>query len=125
MAIDLKVDSAISFKRMVVDPDYADYKLDPIDLRRAYHLAVGLFHLRDWTLWQYGAESSWAYGSTRGAYQTALEALCPSFGYIGDLANSVKHAELDPNRQSTQIEGPSQYQRCFWSDRAARYDNYL
>jgi hypothetical protein len=106
MNADLKVESAVSFKRVVVDPDYADYKVDPINLRRAYHLSLGLFHLRDWTFWEFSGGSNWKYGGTVGAYQTHLEAQCAEFGYIRDLANAVKHAELDPGKKpSTQMIG--------------------
>ena len=41
-----------------------------------------------------------------GGYQADLEQECHEFGYIRDLANAVKHAELDPNKKpSTQMVG--------------------
>ena len=100
-----KIETAVGFKRDVVDLDYAEYKSHPIDLRRAYHLALGLFHLRDWTFWQYKGESGWKHG-TLGRYQKYLEKQCSDFGYMRDLANAVKHAELDPTkRPSTEMVG--------------------
>jgi hypothetical protein len=101
---DLKVQDSVGFKRVVVDEDYADYKSDPTNLRRAYHLALGLFHLRDWTFWEHRGDAGWIHQSLR-AYQAYLESKCTDFGYIGDLANSVKHAELDQSRSRTQMVG--------------------
>jgi hypothetical protein len=100
-----KVESAGGFKATVVNPDYADYKAAPTDLRRAYHLALGLFHLRDWTFWEHG--KTLGYGPKDiGKYQKYLEGQCAEFGYIRDLANAIKHAELDPSKKrSTQMVG--------------------
>jgi hypothetical protein len=100
-----KVDTAAVFKTTVVDPDYADYKGAPTDLRRAYHLALGLFHLRDWTFWEHGTTLGYGPKDIR-QYQSYLESQCRDFGYIRDLANVIKHAELDPRkRPSTQMVG--------------------
>ncbi len=106
MSTDQKVDTSTGLKRLVVDQDYTDYKRDPTNLRLAYHLTVSLFHLRDWTFWQYGHTANWPYSRTVGAYQSDLEKICTDFGYIRDLANAVKHAELNPSqRPSTQMVG--------------------
>jgi hypothetical protein len=100
-----EVETSSDFKRVVVDKDYSDYKSDPINLRRAYHLAVGLFHLRDWTFVEYSGEPGFAH-KTLGDYQAYLEQQCKDFGYIRDLANAVKHSELDPaKKRSTQMVG--------------------
>ena len=97
------VETAAVFKRTVVDRDYADYKAAPSDLRLAYHLALGLFHLRDWTFWEHGDTLGF---KNIGDYQDHLENRCPDFGYMRDLANAVKHAELDPSKKpSTQMVG--------------------
>ena len=105
MTGDAKVETAAAFKRVVVDKDYQDYKSEPTNLRRAYHLALGLFHLRDWTFWEHSGDRNWAH-QNKGAYQTYLEQQCQDFGYIRDLANAVKHAELDPKKKpSTQMVG--------------------
>jgi len=93
------VRTASEFKKGVVDPDYRDYKANPLDLRRAYHLALGLFHLRDWTFWQYSETPTWRYRNSVNDYQKELERLCSAFGYIRDLANAVKHAELDVTKK--------------------------
>jgi hypothetical protein len=90
----------------IVDEDYRDYKLDPINLRLAYHLALGLFHLRDWTFWQYSGDPSFPFSSRGGDYQKFLEQQSSDFGYMRDLANAVKHADLDPKKKpSTQMVG--------------------
>jgi hypothetical protein len=105
MNIPAKVDTSALFKAIVVDEDYQEFKRDPANLRLAYHLGLGLFHLRDWTFWEYGGTSTMPY-STMGCYQTYLESQCKDFGYIRDLANAVKHVELDPSkRPSTQMVG--------------------
>lgn len=106
MPAESRIETAAGFKRLVVDRDYADYKAKPVDLRAAYHLAVSLFHLRDWTFWEHSNAPGWPYPKKLGDYQNALEKVCADFGYIRDLANAVKHAELDPSKKpSTQMVG--------------------
>ena len=101
-----KIMTAYDFKTKIVDEDYSDFKRNETSLRSAYHLALGLFHLRDWTFYQYSKSGTWNFSNTQKAYQTELESLCPSFGYIRDLANAVKHAELDPKmKHSTTMVG--------------------
>jgi hypothetical protein len=105
MSREEKVETSAGFKKTVVDQDYSEYKSDPANLRRAYHLALGLFHLRDWTFWEYSGEPNWPH-NTLGDYQTYLEQQCNDFGYIRDLANAIKHAELDPKKKpSTRMVG--------------------
>jgi hypothetical protein len=100
-----RVETSADFKRVVVEPDYADYKQSPTDLRRAYHLASSLFHLRDWTFNQYAGTPGFPV-PTLADYQTFLKTQCSEFGYISDLANSVKHRVLNPTRkQNTQMVG--------------------
>jgi len=113
MTTDAKVETAAAFKRVVVDPEYNDYKSNPTDLRRAYQLALALFHLRDWTHWENDGKPNWPH-KTLGDYQTYLEGQCKEFGYIRDLANSVKHAELDAKKKrSTQMVGLANTQVSF------------
>ena len=101
-----KVVNSGEYKFQVVDQDYADYKQDPTSLRLAYHLAVSLFHLRDWTFAEHSGAANWPYATTIGNYQRDLENLCGDFGYMRDLANAVKHKELDASkRPSTQMVG--------------------
>ena len=45
-----KVEAARDFKPLV-DEDYTAYRAEPLDLRLAFHLALGLFHLRGWSYW--------------------------------------------------------------------------
>jgi hypothetical protein len=99
----LKVGTSADFKRLIVDRDYVEYLEHPADLRCAYHLALGLFHLWDWTYWEFSGKPNWPYGS-KEEYRAVLEAKCSYFGYMRDLANSVKHAEINRN-PSTQMEG--------------------
>jgi hypothetical protein len=101
-----RVSNSAEFKTQVVDQDYAEYKRDPTNLRLAYHLAVSLFHLRDWTFAEHSGTAKWPYGPTVGHYQQALEGNYNDFGYMRDLANAVKHKELDQSkRPSTQMVG--------------------
>jgi hypothetical protein len=101
-----RVATARDFKGLV-EEDYAAYKAAPLDLRLAYHLALGLFHLSDWSFWQYRGEPGWPYKKELGKYQKELEGICSDFGYVRDLANSVKHAVLDGTRASTKMVGLS------------------
>ena len=74
------------------------YLADQIAIARRHKRS----HLRDWTFNQHrGAPNS--PHKTLTDYQIFLEQQCSSFGYIRDLANAVKHAELD--RPSTQMIG--------------------
>jgi CRP-like cAMP-binding protein len=101
-----KVVNSGEYKFQVVDQDYTDYKQDPTSLRLAYHLAVSLFHLRDWTFAEHSGAGNWPYATTIGDYQHELENLCGDFGYMRDLANVVRHKELDPSKKtSTQMVG--------------------
>jgi CRP/FNR family transcriptional regulator, cyclic AMP receptor protein len=101
-----KVVNSGEYKFQVADQDYADYKGHPTSLRLAYHLAVSLFHLRDWTFAEHSGAANWPYATTIGNYQRDLENLCGDFGYMRDLANAVKHKELDASkRPSTQMVG--------------------
>jgi len=101
-----KVVNSGEYKFQVVDQDYADYKGHPTSLRLAYHLAVSLFHLRDWTFAEHSGAANWPYATTIGNYQRDLENLCGDFGYMRDLANAVKHKELDASKKpSTQMVG--------------------
>ena len=101
-----KVVNSGEYKFQVVDQDYADYKGHPTSLRLAYHLAVSLFHLRDWTFAEHSGAANWPYATTIGNYQRDLENLCGDFGYMRDLANAVKHQELDASKKpSTQMVG--------------------
>jgi len=83
----------------VVDQDYADYKQNPTSLRLAYHLAVSLFHLRDWTFAEHSGAGNWPYATTIGDYQRDLENLCGDFGYMRDLAMDAS------KKPSTQMVG--------------------
>ncbi len=104
--VTIKVTNSVEYKTQVVDQDYAEYKRDPTNLRLAYHLAVSLFHLRDWTFAEHSGDVSWPYGPTMGQYQQALEGSCGDFGYMRDLANCIKHKDLDQSKKpSTQMVG--------------------
>ena len=58
-----KIVNSGEYKFQVVDRDYADYKQDPTSLRLAYHLAVSLFHLRDWTFAEHSGAANWPYAT--------------------------------------------------------------
>lgn len=95
-----RIDTSVLFKREVVEQDLSDYLAEPLNLRRAFHVAIGLFSLRDWTKKEY-PNIVRAYASHAGGnYQDYLERRCQSFAYIRDLANSAKHATLsDPSTE--------------------------
>ena len=111
-----KVETARDFKA-IVDEDYAAYKAEPLNLRLAFHLALGLFHLKDWTYWQYSNDPRWPLKKKK-AYQKALEKRCPEFGYMRDLANAVKHAEAtqDPSTAMGSLGATRLAQAAFQSN---------
>ena len=52
------------------------------------------------------AQETAPYATTISDYQRDLENLCGDFGYMRDLANAVKHKELDASKKpSTQMVG--------------------
>jgi hypothetical protein len=64
------------------------------------------FHLRNWTFAEHSGAANWLYATTISNYQRDLENLCSDSGYICDLADAVKHKELDVSkRPSTQKVG--------------------
>jgi hypothetical protein len=109
-----RVETARDFKTIVVDADYDAYKADPLNLRLAYHLALSLFHLKDWTHLQYSNDPRWPLKKKK-AYQKALEKRCPEFGYMRDLANAVRHAEItqDPSTAIGSLGATSLSQAAF------------
>ena len=110
--IRLKVETARDFKKLG-DEDYTAYKVEPLNLRLAFHLALGLFHLRGWTFWHAKKGPDWPFKESDD-YQKHLEGQCPEFAHITDLANSVKHVVLNKQRRtemvglaSTHVEPPA------------------
>ena len=97
-----EIQTAVDYKTHIVDEEYAEFKKREKHLLSAYRLAQALFHLRDWTFNQYAGTPNFRFSSPGKDYQKYLEDQCDKFGYMRDLANAVKHAELDPNmRPST------------------------
>jgi len=104
MGITKKVETAPEFKSAVVDRDYEEYKKNPTCLRLAYHLALGLLHLRDWTFEEHSGSDRWPYKfKEERKYQEFLAGECKYFGFMRDLANAVKHMKLKKWR-STKME---------------------
>ena len=68
-----KAETARDFKA-IVDEDYAAYKAEPLNLRLAFHLALGLFLLKDWTYWQYSNDPRWPLKKKK-AYQKMQHSL--------------------------------------------------
>jgi hypothetical protein len=100
----LHIITAKEFMRDVVEPDYADARLNVESIRHAFHATVALFSLRDWVFSEFFGKSGWSYGNDLGAFQRYLERQCPEFAIISDVANAAKHLELDRSR-SGQIQG--------------------
>lgn len=98
----LKISNAVEFKKFV-DLDYADYITNAEDLRKALHLALGLFHLRDWTFSEYEGNISFPFKSVGKDYQQYLEGQCSKFGVIRDIANATKHYTLDKNPSTKMV----------------------
>jgi hypothetical protein len=44
----IKIDTYTKYKKLIVEPDLADFLAHRDDLRRVWHCAGSLFHLADW-----------------------------------------------------------------------------
>ena len=97
-----KVQTAAEFKRIVVDPDYAELQTKPVRPEALLPLSPRTVPSSRLDLQSVQGAPNWPH-KTLTDYQIFLEQQCSSFGYIRDLANAVKHAELD--RPSTQMIG--------------------
>jgi hypothetical protein len=87
----IRIDNAFTFLKSMVIPDYRDFISQPTDIRRAFHLAASLFHLRDWVQFDYGQLKGW---SDVWQLQRFLESKCEDFRLIRDIANASKHLDV-------------------------------
>jgi hypothetical protein len=85
------METAVDFFEQMVMPDLAEFKSNPTDLRRAFHLASSLFHLRDWVFVNYGHTKGW---KKKEDVQRFAEGKCRHFALIAAIANSTKHLKL-------------------------------
>jgi hypothetical protein len=84
---------AVQFLNEVAEPDYRDAVHNIESLRHAYHFCVSLFSLRDWVYEEFSKQPGWTLGN-KGAFQKYLQAQCPEFAIVSDVANSAKHLRL-------------------------------
>jgi hypothetical protein len=87
------IQTPIEYFKQILDEDYRDFIEAPPDLRRAFHLAASLFHLRDWV----------AKAEPLTKKQLSKLYRRRSFRIIRDVANASKHLEL--NEPSTSVRG--------------------
>jgi hypothetical protein len=92
------VQTSVDFFRQVLEPDYRECIAAPADLRKAFHAAASLFHLRDWIA---ATESP---NPTKEDLQAKLVARCEFFAIIRDVANASKHLKLIM-KPSTSVTG--------------------
>lgn len=81
---------SVDFLNRMVKPDFERFTRDPVNTHSAYHLAVSLWSLKDWVWKEHGKH--W---KSKQAYEDELHKRCASLRFIRDVANSVKHLELD------------------------------
>jgi hypothetical protein len=87
----VRIERAIDFLNQMVIPDYQDFLQCQTDVRRAFHVACSLFHLRDWVYWDFKQSKGW---TEKGEVQQFLEGRCDEFRFIRDIANSSKHLRI-------------------------------
>jgi hypothetical protein len=99
------VQTAVDFFKQILEPDYRECIAAPADLRKAFHAAASLFHLRDWVA------ATGSPNPTKGELkklqsdlQAKLEGRCGLFAIIRDVANASKHLKLTIN-PSTSVTG--------------------
>ena len=94
-----KIDTFLLFKSEVVEKDLCDFLADKKDLRKAFHIAVSLFHLADWVYVAKQSDIRKRYTlkdekkQKEKAFYDALGEEHPEFQSIRDIANAVKHLE--------------------------------
>lgn len=94
----IEIIKSSEFLRGVVEEDYREAARKPYSVRHVFHFVISLFSLRDWVWEEFSCGPSWAYGSSINDFQCELEAQCPEFAIISDLANSAKHFDLRRGR---------------------------
>jgi hypothetical protein len=87
----VRIERAIDFLNQMVIPDYQEFLASSTDVRRAFHLACSLFHLRDWVYWDFKNSKGW---TAEVQVQQHLENICQDFRLIRDIANASKHLKL-------------------------------
>jgi hypothetical protein len=103
--------TATDFWEVMVEPDFAECKGDPTNLRAALHAASSLFHMHDWVWLSHRSAVELTFptfvGKT-GAPETvtnasrfanALEDQYPDFSRIRGVANAGKHLQLTKPRK--------------------------
>jgi hypothetical protein len=96
----LPIQNSTQFLKEVVEPDYHEAIHNPLSLRHAYHLAVGLFSLRDWVLLDFSSNPGWPYGRNKMRFQKELEGLCPEFSIISEVTHSARNLRLQKMKDS-------------------------
>jgi hypothetical protein len=89
------VQTSVDFFRQVLEPDYRECIAAPADLRKAFHAAASLFHLRDWiAATESPNPTKEELKKLQSDLQAKLVARCEFFAIIRDVANASKHLKL-------------------------------
>jgi hypothetical protein len=99
------VQTSVDFFRQVLEPDYRECIAAPADLRKAFHAAASLFHLRDWiAATESPNPTKEELKKLQSDLQAKLVARCEFFAIIRDVANASKHLKLIM-KPSTSVTG--------------------
>lgn len=90
------ITSARGFFDRVVKPDYEEFTSKPTDLRKAFHIAVSLYHVREWIFSQYRGVPAKVFNcSNSNSFFSHLAGnVCSDLNLVRDIANSQKHFRL-------------------------------
>ena len=101
----LRIDDYKKYWNEVVLPDYEDFMSDVGNLRKAFHLAISLFHMTDWLYWgnKEHIDANFTFldkdaNSQRVTSESTFSnSICdydPDFELIRGIANASKHLKL-------------------------------
>ncbi len=113
-----KIDTYAEFWRNVVTPDFNESQAQIDDLRRAFHVAISLFHMSDWVYWDNEAyvKSNFTFLDRHGVatpvsseaeFANSLRDLHRDFELIRGIANSAKHLKLKHATKAHHSHAPS------------------
>ena len=91
------ISSARDFWTKIALPDYEEFRADPINLGKAFHAAMSLYHVVDWVWGDYKSDPQRVFHakSLENLRDYIVKQECEDFGLIRDVADSSKHFRLD------------------------------
>jgi hypothetical protein len=87
--------NAAAFLVHTVEPTVAEFENAPYDIRRARLAAIVLYHMADhFALDGFISRERRLMDQEIRAARASVQAMCPEFSLIGDVADASKHAKL-------------------------------